>query len=328
VLDPFCGSGTVLVEAMVAGRRGRGVDLNPVAVRVAAVKCERRSAAERDRFAAAVAAVAAASKARVDARVPAIAPLPEAERRAYEPHVLKELAGLAEEIRAVEPVADRRALEVLCSAIVVKFSRRRAETSTAIATKRIGKGVPTSFFARKGDELVRRWAELDRACAAVAGDVHRPRIVEGDATDLAASLPPTWRADLVLGSPPYGGTYDYAEQHALRLAWLGLSPARLQRFELGARRRLSASEGGAPARWDREVAAMLGSIAGVLAPQGRVLLWVGDAEVGDRRIDARAQLRRLAPAAGLQATAWASQPRRDHRGGRARAESLVLLQRP
>jgi hypothetical protein len=72
---------------------------------------------------------------------------------------------------------------------------------------------------------------------------------------------------------------------------------------------------------------MLGSIAGVLAPEGRVLLWVGDAEVGDRRIDARAQLRRLAPAAGLSVTAWASQPRRDHRGGSARAESLVLLRR-
>ncbi len=61
LLDPFCGSGTVLVEAMVAGLRSRGVDLNPIAVRVAAVKTERRDAAERDRFTAAIAAVAAAS---------------------------------------------------------------------------------------------------------------------------------------------------------------------------------------------------------------------------------------------------------------------------
>lgn len=38
LLDPFCGSGTVLVEAMIAGRRAVGVDLNPLAVRLARVK--------------------------------------------------------------------------------------------------------------------------------------------------------------------------------------------------------------------------------------------------------------------------------------------------
>ena len=35
VLDPLCGSGTVLVEAMIAGRRGAGTDLNPLAERLA-----------------------------------------------------------------------------------------------------------------------------------------------------------------------------------------------------------------------------------------------------------------------------------------------------
>src|SRR4051812_48600424 len=30
VLDPFCGSGTILVEAMLAGRSAIGSDLNPV----------------------------------------------------------------------------------------------------------------------------------------------------------------------------------------------------------------------------------------------------------------------------------------------------------
>ncbi|HWN71734.1 MAG TPA: hypothetical protein VNM90_29050, partial [Haliangium sp.] len=38
ILDPFCGAGTVLVEARHAGARAVGVDANPLAVLVARVK--------------------------------------------------------------------------------------------------------------------------------------------------------------------------------------------------------------------------------------------------------------------------------------------------
>ena len=38
LVDPFCGSGTVLVEARAAGLRAIGVDLNPLAVLVARAK--------------------------------------------------------------------------------------------------------------------------------------------------------------------------------------------------------------------------------------------------------------------------------------------------
>jgi SAM-dependent methyltransferase len=39
VLDPFCGGGTVLVEARAAGRRALGCDVSPIAVRVARARC-------------------------------------------------------------------------------------------------------------------------------------------------------------------------------------------------------------------------------------------------------------------------------------------------
>jgi len=38
VLDPFCGSGTVLVEGRLAGRRALGVDANPLAIELAWLK--------------------------------------------------------------------------------------------------------------------------------------------------------------------------------------------------------------------------------------------------------------------------------------------------
>src|SRR5712692_7140895 len=41
VLDPFCGSGTTLVEAKLLGRPSIGIDLNPLAVALARAKLQR-----------------------------------------------------------------------------------------------------------------------------------------------------------------------------------------------------------------------------------------------------------------------------------------------
>jgi 16S rRNA G966 N2-methylase RsmD len=322
LLDPFCGSGTVLVEGMCVHARATGVDLNPIALRLTEVKCALRDAECRARFLERLEQVVAASKQRVRARTRVRAPLGPDERKWYEPHVLAELGGLHAEIATVKPKSDRRALEMVLSAIVVKFSRQRAETSTEQVEKRIGKGIVTGFFDRKARELVERWEALFERCEGALP----PLLREGDATRLGELLPPRHRFELVLSSPPYGGTYDYARQHARRWPWLGIEPRRLKQREIGARRNLSGRDRNEAVRaWDHEVEAMLRSIAGVLTPDGLCVLLIGDGDVGGRRIQADTQLRRLAPATGLELTAWASAPRLDRRGDQSRHEHLLLL---
>lgn len=321
LLDPFCGSGTVLVEGMRVYARGVGVDLNPLALRLSEVKCSLRDAAARARFVDRLESVVEASRERVRRRIRVRAPLSAVERRWYEPHVLAELGGLNEEIHRVQPKADRRALQMVFSAIVVKFSRQRADTSAVQVEKRIGKGIVTDFFERKGRELERRWAELAEACP----DAVSPRLIQGDATNLKKILGKQ-RFELVLSSPPYGGTYDYAAHHARRLPWFGLDARQLEAAEIGARRHLSRGDRrDAVRQWDREVAAMLSSIAEAMAPGGRCVLLLGDGDVSGRRIRADEQVRRLGPGAGLELRAWASAPRPDRRGGKPRSEHLLLL---
>ncbi|MCX4239835.1 TRM11 family SAM-dependent methyltransferase [Paraliomyxa miuraensis] len=325
VLDPFCGSGTVLVEARRRGLRTAGVDLNPLALRIAEIATTWAGPSERRALADAAQRVVEASFDRVQRRVPVRAPLAAAERQWYQPHVLLELGGLHAEIEALPPGMVRRALQVVLSSIVVKFSRQRAETTEREVDKRIGKKVVTGFFARKAQELVARLAALaDEA----PEEGPSPRLWEGDARRLREVVG-RWRFDLVLSSPPYGGTYDYADHHARRYPWLGLSAEALQRGELGARRHLSArgQDRDAARRWAEQVQAMLGSIGSVLSPRGRVVLLVGDAEVGGRRISAVRQLATLAERAELMVVASASQRRPDFLGGAPRREHLVALAR-
>jgi hypothetical protein len=323
LLDPFCGSGTVLIEAMVAGLRPLGVDLNPLATRIAAVQCELRDAGGRARFERTLELVTAASLERVRGRVPVKAPLGPRERAHYQPHVLLELAGLREEIARVTPDADRAALEVVFSALLVKFSRQRADTSGEHVDKRLRKGLVSEFFARKGTELVTRWTALYHAAGPHARE---PLLITGDARRLPALIGGRGAADLVVTSPPYGGTYDYHAHHARRYPWFGLDAAQFEQREVGARRRLSQIEG-ARGQWDRELAACLRAIAAVCRPGAKVVLLLGDAQVGGTRIDAREQVGKLAPPAKLELIASAAQRRTDFTGGPARREHLLLLTR-
>jgi DNA modification methylase len=322
VLDPFCGSGTVLVEALAAGRRAIGIDMSPLALRIAEVKVRVTTDADRKRFAASLHAVAEASEARVRARVPIRVPIHPAEARWYPAHVLKELGGLREEIRAVDEPEDRRALEMLLSAIVVKVSRQRADTAERAAEKRIRKGLSTELFLAKGEELLERWAALARAVprGAPAAKLH-----EGDAREVDRILPRRIRADIVVTSPPYGGTYDYVDHHARRYPWLDIDPRTFSRREIGARRNLGTDVARAAARWDRELADALAAMARARHRGAPMVIVIGDGEVGGRRVPADEQLARLTPRLGLTIRARASMTRPAVRRGPPRAEHVVLV---
>lgn len=318
VLDPFCGSGTVLVEARLRGLESTGIDLNPLALRIAEVKTDRRDAESRERFHRTLLDVAARSEARVRARTYARAPLSREDASWYAPHVLKELAGLRQEILAVGHTRDRRALEIVMSSLLVKLSLQRADTTERATDKRIRKGLSTELFVRKGEELVERWEALDAACPARSPI---PELVWENAADLPALQGD--RFGLVLSSPPYGGTYDYVDHHARRYAWLDLDPEPLRRGELGARRRLRSEHD--LRHWDGEVLAFLNSLRRVVRLDAFALLLVGDGQLGDRRVDAAAQLAGLGPDAGWVAVAAASQLRPDWTGREPRREHLVAL---
>lgn len=335
VLDPFCGCGTTMVEAQAAGWRSLGNDLDPVAIAVARVKTQRRDAAARERFAQLVQKIGTASELRVRERKQVHADLPNEELAWYDMHVVKELAGLLEEIREVSHEQDRLALEMVFSAIVVKFSRQKSDTRAQRVDKRLRKGLASEFFVRKGLELAAGWKAL---MADTESSTPSARFVQADMRGLSGVLGGIFRCELVLCSPPYAGTFDYLDHHARRRAWLGMSARSLRRGELGARRHFSGvgpSREGKPRaeHWREQVSAMLASVASVLREDGLAAFVVGDGAIEGKIEDASALLEDLAPQHELQFLAAASQTRPEfvesyvQGDGRGRNEHLVLLRK-
>lgn len=306
VLDPFCGSGTVLVEARLSGRRAIGTDLNPIAIRLASLKATGRVLAQREALSLAAARVAAVATERRTKRVGASRRYPAADVGSFAPHVLLELDGLRVGITAESDAAIRADLELVLSSLLTKLSRHRGDSAEGTTEKRIAAGYPARLFVNKTKELVLRLSELE---ALLPADAPAARVAEDDARRLATVA--AGACDLVVTSPPYPGNYDYLAHHALRLRWLGLPPERLEQGEIGARRHLEArSADDSRAAWLAQLTEVLGAMRRVLRRGGGAVLVLADSVVSGQPY-LNDELTKIAGrAAGMQivARAWQERP--------------------
>jgi len=316
VLDPFCGSGTVLVEARLAGRRATGIDANPLAVELSWLKTRGSTENERIALRDGARVVTEHAEDRRQRKAGATHRYGREDTAIFEPHVLMELDGLRAGLGKVRHDFARRALRLVLSAILVKVSRRIGDTSQDTAPRRLSAGFTTKLFDRKATELARLLAEF--AALVPRGPAAPPSVRWGDARKIdgvdRASV------DLVLTSPPYPGNYDYLAQHALRLRWLGLDAEPFAAIELGARRHLAKlSEAAARARWSSELGEVLTACARVLRREAKLVLIVADTVIGRRALYADDLVREIAPAAGLEVSVVGSQLRPHFHGPTARA---------
>lgn len=309
VLDPFCGGGTVLVEALLSGRDALGCDISPVAGLVARARTARTTEAERTALRSAARRITelAAKATQLPPNVP-----PEIARW-YEPHVLAELVAIREGV-GKDPL-----LRAVFSAILVKASRRESDTSSAKVDTRRPPGTTAILFHKKAREYARMLEELAQvAPAGVRARVHRE-----DARDLREN----GGFGLVLTSPPYPGVYDYVAMQALRLAWLGLTSAPPS-AEIGSRRHFRVDRAAALAAWRADNLKWVRAAARALALGGRLVVVIGDGQVGGRRIDTWQAMDEAALANGLTRLARATVERWDEGVNAMRPEHAIAWEKP
>ncbi|HEY3496698.1 MAG TPA: DNA methyltransferase, partial [Polyangiaceae bacterium] len=305
VLDSFCGSGTVLVEARLAGRRALGVDVNPLAVELSWLKTNGPGAPWSARLVEAAQFAAEHADDRRLAKAGATHRYGPEDVALFAPHVLLELDGLREGIRHVEHEALERALLLVLSAVLTKVSKTSSDTNRHETKKRVASGFTLGFFVKKAEELARRLGEARELLPARAPEA---RVIHGDARDLHDVKSSS--VALVVSSPPYPGVYDYVVHHRDRLRWIGLESERFEQYEIGARRHArGASFGHALSRFRSELGAALAEMGRVLVPRGAAVLVIADSVLANRAVRAEELVGGLARPAGLAVAALASQKR-------------------
>ncbi len=304
ILDPFAGSGTVVCEARIAGRRALGLDANPFAVELALLKAQGIAGGGSATLEDAAQTVAACAQERRLARSGPSKRYSPYLARSFDSHVLLELDGLSVGITGLSEPTLQRALRLVMSAILTKVSRKRSETSERESLRRIAAGFTTKLFLAKSREL----ASQLRGYEALLPEKTLPAEVRlGDARDIPLG-PAT--VDAIVTSPPYPGVYDYLEHHRLRLAWLDLPASHLEQHEIGAQRHLSGSSPEDAWRlWHEELSAFLQAMSRVLKPGGTAALVIADSVLAGQAWYADREIEELAPRVGLNLDVSASQLR-------------------
>jgi hypothetical protein len=343
LLDPFCGSGTVLVEARANGLRTIGTDLNPLAILVARAKTwtvppRKRNQLREVGHAIAGASLAAGKAARRSGAE--TAPLrkpkgfdPNARNRRlaawFAPHVRRELEDLGARIDEVaEQDAELAGVLTAClSAILYKVSSRTSDTDGTWVDRNVARGQAARLFAQRIDLLIAGLEDLSKVHAPL------PEVFELDIRKLDEVVPDGSVAGIVT-SPPYAATYDYAEHQRLRFDFLGLRHRDFDAGEIGSRRSFDEDAQEAHRRWKKALAGIFGKMAAALAPGRAAAVVIGDSVArGGRALYALDDVRE-ALTADLVIEAWASQERpmlgsveRRAFGDRPKAEHILVLRR-
>jgi len=318
VLDPFCGSGTTLVEAALSGRHCAGSDLNAIGLRIARLRTTRRGQGFLERYSR------GATRAHEDAAHRRDTPfgiLAKGEKR-YPPHVLTQLINLRAAVEVERDPAVREALVLTMSPLLTKFAARKGRPAPEVNRRAV-----RDHFLRRAELTVRSWADY---ADALHPDLPDPQLELADARKMPWS---SHTADVVITSPPYPGVYDYVAEQERRQRWIGGDEAWMG----NARNQEIGSRGGSPRNWTEGMYDVLKEVTRVTAPGAWIFLVVGDGAVGGRALRSDQVLRQLLHGRdlNLKRIAMVSQERPHFHGpsssafaDRPRREHLILLERP
>lgn len=336
--DPFMGGGTVLVEAMLAGHRAVGTDLNPIGREVAWVRTRRFHRRFLEGLDARLRIFLRLAREHRD-HAPMDRGLFERVGQWFEPHVLSDLASLnavlASRLHEKPDDAAARVIRAALSSIVVKVSKQVSDSVTKAA-----RPAPTGPHRGTPPGTVDRWVgarvheltgQLGAFAASLPEDAIEADVHLGDARRPPDEIGRLGPVDAIISSPPYLGVYDYVQHHLLRLNILGFDARAFAEGEVGSRReQRRVGDREAATRYRADLAAVIGAWRPKMRDGGICAFVIGDGQVGTEILPVLPMVADIAFETGWTALASGSQARPAFIPGRRepgiKEEHLVLLQ--
>jgi hypothetical protein len=216
VLDPMCGSGTVLRAGVEKGHKALGFDLDPLAVLMARV-----ASTPVD-----VGAVEEAASSLVISKEYDPAGFFDEETAKFAnywfgAHQQAQLAGLSQAIRQLSETAVKEVLQVALSRIIVTKSPKASLAADTSHSR------PHRVATESEYDVVRGFHDSLRSLNRIllSRQIARGQSIvqRGDARELTAV--PDSSIDVTITSPPYLNAIDYLRGHKMSLIWLGYSIA-------------------------------------------------------------------------------------------------------
>ncbi len=237
VLDPMCGSGTTLVEAILLGCQAIGIDLNPLSVLMSRAKCDalsihpERLLAEYEALRADLLELSSSSSRRNG--LPWFEQLPSQDQdylsRWFAPEALADLDPISTRVHDTVDSSCRTLFQMSLSNILRPVSWQKNDDLRVRKDKltNLDTDVTTVFLT-----------ELNRSVNAVLAflyenqecEIGEVSIIEDDirlADQRLSHL--AGRIDMIITSPPYATALPYLDTDRLSLCYLGLLPRPVHR---------------------------------------------------------------------------------------------------
>lgn len=237
VLDPFCGSGTTLVECILNDIDSYGIDLNPIAIIISKSKTNKYSSIQIDILNKLITdLVYILNNNLIDDWIESNRKnisIPDYHNRIhwFQDNVSKELAILKNLILEFEDEVIVDLLKCAFSKIIVKVSNQDSEVRYTAKNKNHPDGVVLYSFVETLKDYIKKINEIDFNFKGNAN------VCLGDTSTILKHFKDDF-FDFVFTSPPYINTFDYYLYHKQRMFWLDFDHKIVRKNEIGNHHRI------------------------------------------------------------------------------------------
>lgn len=332
VLDPYLGSGTTALEAMLLGRNVIGIDINPLAILISKVKTSVIPVSVLDGFRERL--IDSLSflddgqlsifcnndlyKGKLSSPEESARYADSWNQKWYQNHVLKQLIMIYDVIEEIPEKELQEIAKVAFSDILRKSSNASSKYPNVMYDKNHPeKPLPLKRFIASLNDII---AKLKDFSSRLGESIPECSIILGNNTCLELAND---TIDAIITHPPYVAAVPYAEYGSLSLEWLGYSSKELDSKLTGGKRHSKNLAN----RFEEDYRKMIGESYRVLKPGRYAFFMVGNPTANGKIVDLHEMTIRLAQEHGYKYLCTAERSGMNRRGNKMGSETLEFFQK-